>query len=144
VDDGLIESDKDGGLIYFWSFPSNVISRLQTRVQEKEQRLAHLKNKIETLNEKKTSLSQSQEGSEERTENLKILKELRENVAGLEVEVKLLQENDPEVCETYKAAANRWADNVYSVVSWLKDRFGLEEAAINKQFGVPEEFEYFQ
>lgn len=144
VDDGLIESDKDGGLIYFWSFPGTVVANLQKRVSGKEKRLTDLNTKFGTLKEKKSALSQSQEGAEDRAEKLTTLKELRVQVAELETEVKRLQENDPEVCEAYKAAANRWADNVYAVVSWLKDRFGMEESVINKQFGIPEEFEYFE
>lgn len=144
MDDGLIESDKDGGLIYFWSFPGTVIANLQKRVSGKEKRLADLKSKVGILEEKKSAMSQSQEGSEDRAERLTFLKELRVQVAELETEVKRLQENDPEVCEAYKTAANRWADNVYAVVSWLKDRFGMEESVINKQFGIPEELEYFE
>jgi chromosome segregation ATPase len=144
VDDGLIETDKDGGLVYFWSFPGNIIANLQKRVSVKEKRLADLNAKVGTLKEKKSALNQSQEGAEDRAEKLTTLKELRVQVAELETEVKRLQENDPEVCESYKAAANRWADNVYAVVSWLKDRFGMEETVINKQFGIPEELEYFE
>ncbi|XP_059488858.1 meiotic nuclear division protein 1 homolog [Neocloeon triangulifer] len=144
VDDGLIETDKDGGLVYFWSFPSNVISNLQKRANQKEKRLAELKTKVESLKEKKRALSQSEEGAAARQSKLDTLKALRGKVAELEPEVQKLQENDPETCEIYKAAANRWADNVYATTSWLRDKFGLEQAAVKKQFGIPEELEYFE
>jgi len=145
VDDGLIETEKEGGLILFWSFPGSAIASLERRVRDKEKRLSELRVRVSALEEKKRALCPSQEeGLEaERAERLETLKELRAKVAEAEAEVRRLQENDPVVCEEFKAAANRWADNVCAVVSWLKDRFGLEEAAINKQFAIPDEFQYF-
>ena len=35
-----------------------------------------------------------------------------------------------------------FADNVFSVKSWCKGKFGLEDSAIDRQFGIPEEFDY--
>ena len=34
------------------------------------------------------------------------------------------------------------ADNVFSVKSWCKNKFGLEDSAIDKQFGIPGDFDY--
>jgi hypothetical protein len=39
-------------------------------------------------------------------------------------------------------ATNRWTDNVFSVKSWCKNKFGLEDSAIDKQFGIPGDFDY--
>ncbi len=33
-------------------------------------------------------------------------------------------------------------DNVFSVKSWCKNRFGMEESSMDKQFGIPEDFDY--
>ncbi|XP_065352454.1 meiotic nuclear division protein 1 homolog [Cloeon dipterum] len=144
VDDGLIETEKDGGLVYFWSFPGNVTNVLLKKVEQKKTRLQESQKRMDALTEKKRALGESEKGAAERDEKLAILKELRTKVTELEQEVRELQENDPETCEIYKAAANRWADNVDSTVSWLRDKFGLESAALHKQFRIPAEFEYFE
>ena len=34
------------------------------------------------------------------------------------------------------------ADNVFAVKSWCKNKFGLEESVIDKQFSIPEDFDY--
>uniref|UniRef100_A0ACB8E7X6 Uncharacterized protein n=1 Tax=Sphaerodactylus townsendi TaxID=933632 RepID=A0ACB8E7X6_9SAUR len=41
-----------------------------------------------------------------------------------------------------KEAANRWTDNIFSVKSWAKRKFGFEDSKINKTFGIPEDFDY--
>lgn len=59
-----------------------------------------------------------------------------------------------------REAANRWTgmrtingisscycimcivENVFAVKSWCKNKFCLEEAAIDKQFGIPDDFDY--
>lgn len=41
-----------------------------------------------------------------------------------------------------KESVNRWTDNIFSVKSWCKRKFAIEEAAINKNFGIPEELDY--
>ena len=34
------------------------------------------------------------------------------------------------------------ADNVFAVKSWCKNKFGLEDSVIDKQFSIPEDFDY--
>ena len=58
---------------------------------------------------------------------------------------------DPEVLEEVKQktsiakeSANRWTDNIFSVKTWCKRKFAIEEAAINKNFGIPEELDYVE
>ena len=41
-----------------------------------------------------------------------------------------------------KEAANRWTENVFSIKSWCKNRFGIEESKLDQQFGIPEDFDY--
>lgn len=43
---------------------------------------------------------------------------------------------------TAKDAANRWTDNVFSLKSWIKKKFPVDENQINKQFGIPEDLDY--
>ncbi len=39
-------------------------------------------------------------------------------------------------------AANRWTDNVFTIRSWLVDKFNVESNMLNKRFGIPEDFDY--
>ena len=34
------------------------------------------------------------------------------------------------------------AENVFAMKSWCKNKFGVEESQIDKQFGIPEDLEY--
>ena len=67
----------------------------------------------------------------------------------LENELEQYRECDPEVLKTLKNetgiakdAANRWTDNVFTTKSWCVKKFGLEERMIDKNFGIPEDFDY--
>ena len=67
----------------------------------------------------------------------------------LEKELEKYRECDPEVLEnlkketlTAKEAANRWTDNVFSIKSWCVKKFGIEEKKIDKNFEIPEDFDY--
>lgn len=61
------------------------------------------------------------------------------------------RECDPEVLEGVKKsgsialeAANRWTDNVFAIKSWCSKKFNIQGRDIDKQFGIPEEFDYIE
>lgn len=67
----------------------------------------------------------------------------------MEQELEKLKECDPEVLESMrkeismaKEATNRWTDNVFTIKSWCTRKFGVEEKMIDKNFGIPEDFDY--
>jgi len=69
----------------------------------------------------------------------------------LEKELERYRECDPEVLENMqketvmaKEGANRWTDNVFTIKSWCVRKFGLEEKMIDKNFGIPEDFDYVE
>ena len=41
-----------------------------------------------------------------------------------------------------KLNANQWTDNIDSIKSWCKNKFFMEDSALNKQFGIPEDLDY--
>lgn len=68
-----------------------------------------------------------------------------------EKELERYRECDPEVLENMqketvmaKEGANRWTDNVFTIKSWCVRKFGLEEKMIDKNFGIPEDFDYME
>ncbi|XP_030848113.1 meiotic nuclear division protein 1 homolog isoform X2 [Strongylocentrotus purpuratus] len=113
VDDGLVDSDRIGTSNYYWAFPSKASQ------------------------------------VDERGELLKVLSEKETDNGRLDAELERFRECDPEVIEEVKAeaavakeATNRWTDNVFSIKSWCKKKFSLEEKLLDKQFGIPEDFDY--
>ena len=42
----------------------------------------------------------------------------------------------------WEEVSNFLTDNVFAVKSWCKNKFGLDDSAIDKQFSIPEDFDY--
>ncbi|XP_062592181.1 meiotic nuclear division protein 1 homolog [Saccostrea cucullata] len=151
VDDGMVDTDKIGTSVYFWAFPSKAS-------QNRKRKLDDLTNKIKELNERKQLLEDSvkkakvgKEDSDKRSEILSELEEKKQEKASLQKEIEKYRECDPEVLEAVvkqtgeaKEAANRWTDNVFSIKSWIKNKFQFEESVIDKQFGIPDDFDYIE
>ncbi|KAM9749855.1 meiotic nuclear division protein 1 homolog isoform 2-T2 [Dama dama] len=124
VDDGMVDCERIGTSNYYWAFPSKA---LHAR-----------KRKLEVL-----------DSQEERTMLAKELSSLRDQREQLKAEVEKYRECDPQVVEEIrqanqvaKEAANRWTDNIFAIKSWAKRKFGFEENKIDKNFGIPEDFDY--
>ncbi|XP_052715938.1 meiotic nuclear division protein 1 homolog [Crassostrea angulata] len=151
VDDGMVDTDKIGTSVYFWAFPSKAS-------QNRKRKLDDLTNRINDLDEKRRILADNvkkakigKENSEERSQLLKDLEEKKQEKTSLLKEIEKYRECDPEVLESVrkqtgeaKEAANRWTDNVFSTKSWIKNKFQFEESVIDKQFGIPEDFDYIE
>ncbi|XP_078269011.1 meiotic nuclear division protein 1 homolog isoform X2 [Rhinoraja longicauda] len=149
VDDALVDSDRIGTSNYFWAFPSKAL-------HIRNQKLETLACQVSEGTERKQSLRQSiektnvgRQNTENRTALSKELEELRKEKIQLKADVDKYRECDPEVVEEIrqlnkiaKDAANRWTDNVFTVKSWAKKKFGFEQKQIDKTFGIPEDFDY--
>ena len=91
------------------------------------------------------------EFQDKRTELLKDLAEKEELCQKLSKELERYKECDPEVLEKMMEetkmsheAANRWTDNIFSIKSWCTKKFGVEGKDIDKNFGIPEDFDYLE
>jgi len=149
VDDGMVDTERIGTSNYFWAYPSKALHARKTKLECLRTEIEELKMKIKR-NEK--SLESANEGKEESHERDKTLAELsRKENESKELKIKLdrLRECDPEVLKEVqqktkvaKESANRWTDNIFSVKSWCKRKFAIEESAINKNFQIPEDLDY--
>lgn len=149
VDDALVDSDRIGTSNYFWAFPSKAL-------HIRNQKLETLGIQLREATERKQSVCQNiekvnvgRQNTENRAKLTKELDELRKEKIQLKAEVEKYQECDPEVVEEIRKlnkiardAANRWTDNVFTVKSWAKKKFGFENKQIDKTFGIPEDFDY--
>nr|DBA29019.1 TPA: hypothetical protein GDO54_009289 [Pyxicephalus adspersus] len=149
VDDAMVDSERIGTSNYFWAFPSKAL-------HARKRKLETLETQLTDANQKKRSLEQSVEKARVGRQDTVCLKKMVEEQAllrqkrdKLRAELEKYKECDPDVIEEIrknnkvaKDAVNRWTDNIFSVKSWAKKKFGFEESKIDKTFGIPEEFDY--
>lgn len=85
----------------------------------------------------------------DRTALLKNVAEKEKFCQQLAEELEHYKECDPEVLEKMaketkiaREAVNRWTDNIFTIKSWCNKKFGVEQKSIDKNFGIPEDFDY--
>jgi len=151
VDDNLVDTDKIGTSIYFWAYPSKAMHTRQQKLQQLTEQISECEKKINSTTK---LLKQANTGREKTDDRESILQELAQKeklCKELEKELERYRECDPEVLENIqketvmaKEGANRWTDNVFTIKSWCVRKFGLEEKMIDKNFGIPEDFDYVE
>ncbi|GFO09931.1 meiotic nuclear division protein 1 homolog [Plakobranchus ocellatus] len=151
VDDGIVDSDKIGTSIYFWAFPSKASQNRKRKIDDLEAKLLEMEKRQQAVSEALSNAKKGKEKSDEREEVLDELNKQQTERARICSEVEKYKECDPEVLEAIKEqtsqakeAANRWTDNIFATKSWIKSKFAFEESVIDKQFGVPSDFDYIE
>ncbi|XP_068202434.1 meiotic nuclear division protein 1 homolog [Palaemon carinicauda] len=149
VDDSMIDSEKIGTSIYFWAFPSKALSTRKRKIDELQARLQDSDKRLKLSQKKLEDAKIGREEGEGREEVLERLAELEAKRNELLEDIQKYRDCDPEVLNEMKNgiqvahdAANRWTDNIFSVKTWCKNKFFLEDSVINKQFGIPEDLDY--
>jgi hypothetical protein len=68
---------------------------------------------------------------------------------GLKEELEGYSDCDPQVLKKLKVetttgteAVNRWTENLFVMKTWCRDKFGVEETMIDKQFNIPDDLDY--
>ncbi|KAK9505342.1 hypothetical protein O3M35_009423 [Rhynocoris fuscipes] len=149
VDDGMVDTEKIGTSVYFWAFPSKAKNSRKRQLNDLEEKVDCTEKQ---LKKQKESLKQAMDGREDTSERgetlleLKKQKELREQLL---LELQKYKDNDPETfqkakkeIELLKEGINRWTDNIFSLKSWCKNKFNIEESVLEKQFGIPTDLDY--
>jgi hypothetical protein len=148
VDDSLVQSDKIGSGVFFWSFPSAALHQRNMALSRVESSLNKRKARLEQVVEgiKEAEVSRSGGGREEKIRRLNELTEL-ENRLNSELEANKL--NDPEQVELIEKqakncleSANRWVDNTWAVKSFLTKKKGLGSKEADKYLGIKDDFDY--
>ncbi|CAI8029570.1 Meiotic nuclear division protein 1 homolog [Geodia barretti] len=149
VDDGMVDTERIGTSNYFWAFPSKASNQKKRRLKELQRQLAEGERKRQSLEQEIKTASVGREKSDEREELLKSLREKQGLKKRLADELSQYRDCDPAAITHMREqtriavdATNRWTDNVFSAKSWCKNKFGLEDSAIDKQFSIPEDFDY--
>nr|CAI5844515.1 unnamed protein product [Callosobruchus analis] len=149
VEEGLVDTDKIGGSIYFWAFPSKAIHTRKRILKDLQQQLEDSNKKLQLIDR---TLSDSKNEDDDEQKRTGLLEELNDKEIELNVlqnKLKDCKENDPAKMQVFerkseelKNAANRWTDNIFSMKSWCQKKFMVESKVLNKQFGIPEDLDY--
>ncbi|XP_065663868.1 meiotic nuclear division protein 1 homolog isoform X2 [Hydra vulgaris] len=149
VDDGLVDSERIGTSNYFWSYPSKGIQSRKRKVESLNQQIDELKTRKLSYGKSVEEAKEGKDMSDERVKVLEKLNKLEEENKKYKNELTKYSDCDPELLKQLEVdvsvatdAANRWTDNIFSLKSWCVKKFNMDSSVIDKQFGIPEDFDY--
>ena len=150
VDDDLVDTEKIGTSVYFWSFPSKQTAKRKRKLVETEAKLEDSAKKLKVVQDKIKEAKKGREETKEREEALKKLIDMKARKEELEKEIQKYKDCDPEILKKLqdeikmaKDGANRWTDNIFALHSWISKKFpSISIADLNKQFQIPEDLDY--
>ncbi|XP_011862661.1 PREDICTED: meiotic nuclear division protein 1 homolog [Vollenhovia emeryi] len=151
VDDGLVQSGKIGTSTYFWRFPGEKIAATERKIDDTSKKLTEAEIKLEALKEEVRKEKELKNDTEEKRKLLKEIEQLRMEEQEIKKQIVQFSGVEPEViaemnekAEKYKDAANIWTDNIFAVQNWCKNKFDISKQDLNKQFNIPEDFDYLE
>ncbi|XP_050677248.1 meiotic nuclear division protein 1 homolog [Leptidea sinapis] len=151
VDDHLVDSEKIGTSIYFWSFPSKAKNAQKRKLQELQNQLNDTTKKLKKTEETIATESMGREPNEERKQILEALDTVTKQEIELKKELQKYRDNDPEYIsqiktetKTLKVAINRWTENIYILKSYIMNNFHMESDAIDQHFNIAPDMDYIE
>ena len=149
VDDGHVDSEKIGSSIYYWSLPSKALKSRKELVEKIECDMEYETSKNFELKKRLDAFKTVEDDDEKRMELQTEYLELQSQKEKMLKELEMYKENDPDLYNglkrsvvASKTACNRWIENIFTLKSWLKNKFRFEESLIDKQFEIPSELDY--
>ncbi|KAM3955392.1 meiotic nuclear division protein 1 homolog [Aphomia sociella] len=149
VDDHLVDSEKIGTSVYFWSFPSKARTAKKRKLNELQNGIDDCAKKLKKTEDTIITESVGRESSEQRKETLELLENMKKEEEKVKRELQKYRDCDPEYIaqlktdsENLKGAINRWTENIYILKSYIKNTFQMENDVIDQSFGIPTEFDY--
>ncbi|KPI99826.1 PREDICTED: meiotic nuclear division protein 1 homolog [Papilio xuthus] len=149
VDDHLVDSEKIGTSIYFWSFPSKAKNAKKRKLNDVQNELNECVKKLKKTEDSITSESVGRVVNEEREKILATLEQVTKTEVELKKELQKYRDCDPEYIaaltaeiEELKSATNRWTENIYILKSYIKNTFQMENEVIEQNFNIPQDLDY--
>jgi len=151
-DENLIEEEKIGASSFYWCLESKIINNLLLKERTLQTEIDLLDKEIEIQNQlyedfvaNGKALPSPSDIAQEANAQKKIENEIQE----LKIQIAKMRENTPEFAlkvekclSEYKDGANRWTDNTFNVISWIKKKFPhLDPEAM---FKIPDTFDYVE
>ncbi|KAH9403748.1 Meiotic nuclear division protein 1 [Tyrophagus putrescentiae] len=149
VSDDMVDTDKIGTSVYFWSFPSKNSTIVSTAsMWNWRRKTAQLEAEIA---EKLKSSSESEEEAKRRSELQDELVAAEKESAEVAKELAKFESCDPdtfekkkEEIETLREGVERWTDNIFAIRTYCKNKFNMEYSEIDRQLGFPPDLDYFE
>lgn len=151
IDDNLVVQEKLGIANYYWSFVKDEGLALMDKKNELEKNIIKTKNDLVDLRKKMENEKIGREESDERNNLINTLNEKSKILEDLNNEMKKYAECDPrvflqkkEMVEKCKKDINKLTDDIYSIQSYVCNKFGMERSEFNKNFGVSDDMDYIE
>lgn len=146
VGDDEVETDKIGSSVYFWAFPSKKQQNLKRKAEEQDTKLKKLKQNVE---EKEVALKSVDNKEVEGRLFLKAsLDRLRNERDIKKAHFERTKYNNPAYMEElkrevkqFKKDLNRWAENIYILRTYCRDKLGVDETAFNQRFELDDDLD---
>mmetsp|Transcript_27186 Transcript_27186/g.105839 ORF Transcript_27186/g.105839 Transcript_27186/m.105839 type:complete len:186 (-) Transcript_27186:3182-3739(-) len=151
VDDDMVETDKCGTQTLYWSLPSSAAQQKRSRLSTLDEQIEKMLEGISSAEHSAKELQSGREESSERDQVLERLGKLETESAELRSKLSAYSSCDPETIrsltvdsEAFRAGANRWTDNIFSIRSYVSEKFSISPTDFDKSFGIPEDFDYIE
>lgn len=138
IDDSLVDSEKIGTSIYYWSFPGKAHTVRKSRLAEVQEQIEKCRNNLKEYEGKLSSIDA--EESQQKETKIERLKHIKSEISDLET--KLKDSSMAEELAELKEKTNVWTENIFAIKSFVKNKFHIEDTAINKQFEIPEDLDF--
>ena len=145
----MISSEKVGNQNLFWCFPLKDKTKLLAEAKRLESEIADYTRDTQSLAEREAELMVERPLTENRKKQLMKFDLIRTSLAKGEATLKEAQAHDPEEVRKYsqarddaKLAMERWTDNTFSCIDYMKKKFSLSQKDAARQLRLPEEFDY--
>lgn len=146
VGDDEVDTDKIGSSTYFWAFPSKKQQTLKRKAEEADSKLKKLKKNVEDKDQALQSLDiEEVEGRMHLKAALDRLKNERDIKKAQFEKMKFnnpvyMDELKKEI-KKMKTNLNLWAENIYILRTYCREKFGMEEAAFNSRFDIEDDLD---
>ncbi|XP_062711028.1 meiotic nuclear division protein 1 homolog [Aedes albopictus] len=153
VDEGQVETDKIGSSLYYWSFPGKKRKQKQLEFERLKLEVEQSNEKIVGLQERIRATKESQGESSRSADIFQKLNDLKQKEKRLSSQLEKAKSKQSDKNNFQKMnrdlpglhdAANRWTDNIFSIKSWCKNRFNIQENLMDKQFKIPPDLDYLE
>ncbi|KAK3923813.1 Meiotic nuclear division protein 1-like protein, partial [Frankliniella fusca] len=149
VHDNIVDTDKIGTSVFFWAFPSKERNAKRKKLDDLKCRLAEENTTLKSIREKIISAKVGREDTEKRMKILQNRQIMLADEEKLTLELQKYKESDPETLERKKKeikiakeAANQWTDNIFSIKTWCRNKYNVEESVLDKDFRIPSDLDY--
>jgi len=113
--------------------------------------LKNSKLKKKELIEKIEQARVGREETPERPTKIAKLEKLQQRNIEAKEQISKYADNDPEIldiiendCKIAREAANRWTDNIWEVKKWCVNKHNMDSALLDKNWEIPEDFDYVE